>query len=153
MADNVWNCLCRYRIDSAKRIERKYTSAVAIRTALASYPRVGEYHGHLSGEPGDGTSDSADKNLDAAIAFLDAKAPIPLAGESLTKAPDTVKKKANEKRLEALKDKIAAIDNLGALKAVLDKDSPGWESDRHLKHLYDAKREEKKGKAKAVKKW
>jgi hypothetical protein len=151
VAQSVWDCIQAYNSDAAKRLLKRYHhSSAAIVLQLQSYPGRNKYHGHCSGEEGEGTNKGADDNRRAAIAYLDEHAPTQEENKT-GKGPNTSLKKASLKKSQDLIAIIKNNDNLGTIQTLLDTANPNWREIRLVKQAYEWKRKEKKEKLKQKK--
>ncbi|KTD78577.1 hypothetical protein [Legionella waltersii] len=70
-AENLWNNLCAYKMDSAKSIDKLYNHDLSkIIETLQDFPELSAYSGHRSGKSSDGVNQSAMSVLDKAIQYL-----------------------------------------------------------------------------------
>lgn len=143
---NVWACLMTYRYDKAVQLQGIYGTSSAIIKKLGNYPLRGSYHGHRSGGGGDGTNPGADKNLDAAISFLEKNKPAVSESPSAKKGVNTALKNASLQKTEALLTIIREEDNLGVLVGKLDNENKDWRDIKTVRQSYVVKYRAKKGK-------
>lgn len=135
-AENVWNCITSYRRDTANEILRDYGTSANVIAQLEKYHLKNAYHGHQSGGGGDGTNQGADQNLDAAIAYLRANKPTVAYVPPPAAAGNKALKNASIKSNDSITAKMNEYKNLGDLRAMLDREVPGWKENRTLWNHY-----------------
>jgi hypothetical protein len=139
-AQNVWNCIVSYNNDAAKKIEKLYDYDLqAILEVLGDYPDKDKYHGHQSGESGEGEHAGASEARECAINYLRANAPSePTEAEKpKPKLVDQAKKTANQKGMQSLLGVVRDAEETYSLsptelKGKLDAIDINWEDVRGM---------------------
>ena len=138
--DNVWNCICLYRVSTASEIVKLYGNdhSNIVGKLNNSYSDVKKYHGHGSGSSDSGTNPSADTNLNSAIKFLKDAAPSKdesggQNGTAQSKINYNKMAKANGiKAYQELRKILSSSEEPRLIKEKLDERYEDWENNEKI---------------------
>jgi hypothetical protein len=153
-AQSVWNCICSYNSNSATEILKAYSyNTATIIQVLGNYPDKDEYHGHESGQGGDGEHQGAATKRANAIQFLLSNVPeTPPPTTNTRSAPNHAKKKANEDMMWDLLGIISGAQERGfdktmpQLEEALTKKDSHWRENRKVSERFEKYKKDKRQK-------